>query len=76
MKPFSFLPFKNLESSRLQLRRITPADVNEIFALRSNKEVMKYVARPLCKNLDDAMALIDMIKKSWRPMRELTGQLL
>jgi ribosomal-protein-alanine N-acetyltransferase len=63
MKPFSFLPFKNLGSSRLLLRRITPADVNKIFALRSNTEVMKYVARPLCRNLDDAMALIEMIEK-------------
>lgn len=48
------------------LRQITAADVNEIFALRSNVEVMKYVARPLCRNLDDAMALIDMIEKKLR----------
>ena len=63
MKPFSFLPFKNLESQRLVLRRITTADVNEIFALRSNADVMKYVPRPLCTNLDEAMALINMIEK-------------
>lgn len=63
MESFSFLPFKNLESQRLLLRQITPADVNEIFALRSDTEVMKYVARPLCKNLDDAMVLINMIEQ-------------
>ncbi len=61
MTSFSFLPFQNLKSDRLLLRQITPADVNEIFAMRSNVEVMKYVPRPLCKNLDDAMAIIDMI---------------
>jgi ribosomal-protein-alanine N-acetyltransferase len=63
MKQFSFLPFKNLESQRLVLRRITAADVNEIFALRSNAEVMKFVPRPLCINLDEAMVLINTIDK-------------
>ncbi len=63
MDPFCFLPFKNLESPRLLLRQITPADVNEIFALRSNADVMKYVPRPLCANPNDAMALINMMGK-------------
>ena len=62
MNPFSFLPFKNLESDRLVLRQIIPDDVKEIFALRSNAEIMKYVPRPLCTNLDDAMTLIKMMK--------------
>ena len=63
MHPFSFLPFKNLESQRLILRRITAADVNEIFALRSNTEVMKYVPRTLCTSLDEVMVLINTIDK-------------
>lgn len=63
MSQFSFLPFKNLSSNRLLLRQITPADVNEMFALRSNPDVMKYVARPLCNNLDEAMALINIIEQ-------------
>ena len=64
MHPFSFLPFKNLESQRLILRRITAADVNEIFALRSNTEVMKYVPRPLCTSLDEVMVLTACIHVS------------
>ena len=63
MATFSFLPFKNLESQRLILRKITAADVHEIFALRSNANVMKYVPRPLCKNLNDAMEIINMIEQ-------------
>lgn len=63
MSQFSFLPFKNLESDRLLLRQITPADVNEIFALRGNPAVMKYVPRPLCTNVDEAMALVDMMQQ-------------
>ena len=63
MATFSFLPFKNLESQRLLLRQITTADVHEIFALRSNANVMKYIPRPLCKNLNDAMDIINMIEQ-------------
>lgn len=62
MENFSFLPFKNLESDRLLLRQITAADVNEIFELRSNKEVMKFVPRPMCITLDDAMGHVNMIQ--------------
>lgn len=63
MSQFSFLPFTNLSSDRLLLRQITSEDVHEIFALRSNANVMKYVPRPLCKNLNDAIELINMIEQ-------------
>jgi [ribosomal protein S5]-alanine N-acetyltransferase len=62
MENFSFLPFQNLETDRLLLRQITEADVNEIFALRSNVDVMKYIPRPLCKTLDEAMEVIKMLQ--------------
>ena len=58
---FSFLPFKNLESERLLLRRITNDDVQEVFELRSNPETMKYIPRPLVTNYDEALAHIKMI---------------
>jgi ribosomal-protein-alanine N-acetyltransferase len=62
MSTFSFLPFPNLESERLVLRQITPNDVNEIFALRSNPETMKYIPRPLVTTIDQAMEHIKMIQ--------------
>ncbi len=62
MPTFSFLPFQNLASERLLLRQITDEDVNEVFALRSNKETMKYIPRPLCVDLEDAMRHIKMIQ--------------
>jgi [ribosomal protein S5]-alanine N-acetyltransferase len=62
MPNFSFLPFQNLESERLLLRQITPEDVNEIFAMRSDKEVMKYIPRPVAQTLEDAMDVINMIQ--------------
>ena len=63
MSQFSFLPFKNLESNRLLLRQIIPDDVNEIFDLRSNADVMKYVPRPLCTNVGEAMDLVNMMQQ-------------
>ena len=61
MVNINFTPFPNLETERLYLRRITNEDVNEIFSLRSDKETMKYVPRPLAKTLEDAMEHIALI---------------
>ena len=61
MLEINFLPFHNLETDRLLLRRVVIDDVNEIFALRSDKEVMKYIPRPLVKTNEEALAHIAMI---------------
>ena len=61
MLDINFSPFQNLETERLYLRRVTKEDVNEIFALRSDQEVMKYIPRPLVKSDEDALAHIAMI---------------
>lgn len=57
-------PFPQLETPRLWLRRLTPADANEVFALRSNAQVMQYIPRPLAQTTEDALAHIDMITTS------------
>lgn len=61
MLDINFTPFPNLETERLYLRRIAKEDVNEIFALRSNKETMKYVPRPLAKTEEEALQHIALI---------------
>lgn len=61
MLKINFLPFQNLETERLLLRRVVDEDVNEIFALRSDPEVMKYIPRPLVKTKEDALAHVAMI---------------
>ena len=63
MVNINFTPFPNLETERLHLRRIVKNDVNEIFALRSNKETMKYIPRPLAKTKEDALEHIAMIEE-------------
>jgi ribosomal-protein-alanine N-acetyltransferase len=61
MLTINFHPFQNLETERLLLRRLNPNDVAEVFAMRSNPEVMQYIPRPLAQTKEDALAHIVMI---------------
>jgi ribosomal-protein-alanine N-acetyltransferase len=61
MVNINFTPFPKLETNRLCLRRIVIEDANEIFLLRSDKETMKYVPRPLAKTIEDAKEHITLI---------------
>lgn len=61
MLAINFSPFPNLETERLFLRRVDVKDVNEIIALRSNLETMKYIPRPLVKTTEDALEHIAMM---------------
>ena len=63
MLHISFNPFPLLESERLYLREITPDDVKEVFAIRSDADTMKYIPRPLAKTQQDALDHIDVIAK-------------
>ncbi|WP_333809751.1 GNAT family N-acetyltransferase [Flavobacterium sp.] len=63
MLQLNFSPFPILESERLQFRRLTDADAPEIFALRSNPEIMKYIPRPLATTIEDALAHIKLINE-------------
>ncbi|MDN3659394.1 hypothetical protein QWZ08_27355 [Ferruginibacter paludis] len=40
-------PFPVLYTGRLMLKEITAADVNDLLVLRSDKNVMAYIDRPL-----------------------------
>jgi ribosomal-protein-alanine N-acetyltransferase len=61
MLELNFMPFPILETERLELRRLVDADVDEIFTLRSDQELMKYIPRPLANTKEDALAHITMI---------------
>jgi [ribosomal protein S5]-alanine N-acetyltransferase len=58
MLVFNFSPFPNLETHRLNLRRLNPLDVTEILTLRSNPEIMKFIPRPLIKTKEEALEFI------------------
>lgn len=61
MMKINFNPFPNLETERLLLRRVDRKDVNEMFVLRSDTEIMKYIPRPLVKNKEEALEHIATI---------------
>ena len=57
----NFKPFPVLESSRLLLRQVSAADKNEVFSLRADPRVMKYIDRPIAGSMEDALELIQKI---------------
>lgn len=57
----NFYPFPNLETERLLLRQITLDDAVDIFNIRSDKEVMRYIPRPIAKTIDDVVQLVHML---------------
>lgn len=61
MLEINFNPFPIITTPRLILRAIVAEDAEEIFALRSDAEVMKYIDRPLAKIAEEA---IEFIKKN------------
>jgi [ribosomal protein S5]-alanine N-acetyltransferase len=61
LNTISFNPFPDLATKRLLLRHIESFDDSEILSLRSDERVMKFLDRPLAKNLDDARKYIKII---------------
>lgn len=58
MLTFNFDPFPELFSGRLFLRRMTATDADDFFEMRSSREIMQYIARPLAETPADALKLI------------------
>ena len=58
---FNFEPFPELSTPRLSLRRIQEKDVDDLFVMRSNKEVMKFIPRPLAQQKEDVLILIEQM---------------
>ena len=57
----NFSPFPILETERLFLRKLSLDDAEEIFTLRSNDEVNKYIDRPKANDIDEAIAFINKV---------------
>ena len=57
-------PFPVISTERLLLRKIKQSDKNEIFSLRSNETLMKFIDRPIARSVADAIALIKKINES------------
>jgi len=64
MLSFNFSPFPELITERLKLKQITNDHAADLFEMRSDKEVMKYIDRPPAQTIDEALALIKLITDS------------
>ncbi|MDQ2721182.1 MAG: GNAT family N-acetyltransferase [Bacteroidota bacterium] len=64
MLDLNFTPFPNLATDRLVLRQLTSDDANEIYLLRSDESVNKYLDRDKATVIDDATNFINKIRTS------------
>ena len=60
----NFKPFPVLKTAKLTLRQLVSSDANEIFALRSDSNVNKYLDRKPSKSIDDAKTFIQTINEN------------
>ena len=61
MPTISFDPFPTLSTQRLTLRQPRTEDAADLFLLRSDPEVMRFIPRPLATSVGDVEALLEMI---------------
>jgi ribosomal-protein-alanine N-acetyltransferase len=57
----NFTPFPTLTTNRLVLRQITVEDAPELFFMRTDERVMKYIERPRPKDINDTITFINTI---------------
>ena len=60
----TFTPFPILTTERLTLRQLAINDAQQIFTLRSDSEINKYLDRQISNTSDDARNFINKITKS------------
>lgn len=63
MLTVNFDPFPVLSTERLTLRQVSQQDVNEIFFLRSDKTVLRYLAKSPAKSTEEASLFIKKINE-------------
>jgi ribosomal-protein-alanine N-acetyltransferase len=60
----SFTPFPILTAERLTLRQLSTEDGQDIFALRSDAEINKYLGRQASRTIEEAIHFINKINDS------------
>jgi RimJ/RimL family protein N-acetyltransferase len=61
-----FETFPVLETERLILREITPADAEDLFRIYADPQVMRYWGSPPLRSIDEARAKIQLISDAFR----------
>jgi ribosomal-protein-alanine N-acetyltransferase len=60
----TFTPFPILTTERLTLRQLVIHDEQQIFILRSDREINKFLDRQISKTIDDAREFINMVNEN------------
>lgn len=60
----NFYPFPELETERLLLRQVQDQDADDLFILRSDQTLMRFIDRPLASSIADAQQLVQKIHDS------------
>ncbi len=60
----TFTPFPILTTERLTLRQLVSNDEQEIFALRTDSEINRYLDRPIANTIDDARNFINKVNEN------------
>ena len=64
MLVLNFTPFPELKTGRLLLRKLEKTDANEMFFLRSNENVLRYIGREPAKTIIEVEEFINKINKA------------
>jgi ribosomal-protein-alanine N-acetyltransferase len=64
MLELNFSPFPEIKTERLLMRRMRDTDASEIFFLRSDETVMKYIDREKPKSPEEAVAFIQNVNEN------------
>ena len=60
----TFTPFPILITERLTLRQLVSNDEQEVFTLRSDSQINKYLDRQIANTIDDARNFINMVNEN------------
>ena len=71
MLDFPIDTFPDLDTPRLHLRQLTVQYAPELFRIRSDENVMRYIPRPRPQHVDEVLQLIDQIETGRRERRGL-----
>lgn len=64
MLEVNFNPFPEIKTERLLLRRLIKEDAEQIFKLRSNQDVMKFIGKKPIVSMDEAIDFFNLIDNS------------
>ena len=64
MLTLNFTPFPELKTERLLLRKLARTDANEMFFLRSDENVLRYLGKEPAKTISEAEQFINAVNKN------------